>query len=251
MTSQDRFPRLDQRSWGYDPGQVDDFLDRVAAVLEATAPQSPAAGEDDAAPAAVNSVPSVSGLESPADYASAGTSASGLGTHRVPGAGAGTAPDPEGAQNGDSGTRMGSRQVRERVFDRVHGGYDPAAVDPRLDELEDELFARERRAFVAEHGLQRWNEHVELLGRLLVGRLNRPRTQRFRRPTKHRTVGYSVADVDVLCDRLVEQLRTAGEITPRLLRDAVFRPAQGHRCYEEQQVDAFLDRAVEFVLAVR
>ena len=99
--------------------------------------------------------------------------------------------------------------------------------------------------------MARWDEHVELLGELLLGRLNRPRTQRFRRPATHRTPGYAVADVDVLCDRLVEQLRSAPEVDPRMLREAVFRSAQGQRCYEEQQVDAFLDRAVEFVLALR
>ena len=153
--------------------------------------------------------------------------------------------DVEGVQH------VGSRQIRERVFDRVRGGYDPAVVDPHLDELEDAIFAEEQRAFVAEHGVARWDEHVELLGELLLGRLNRPRTQRFRRPATHRTPGYAVADVDVLCDRLVEQLRSAPEVDPRMLREAVFRSAQGQRCYEEQQVDAFLDRAVEFVLALR
>ena len=75
--------------------------------------------------------------------------------------------------------------------------------------------------------------------------------ERFRRPRKHRTQGYSAAEVDVLCDRLVAELRSGEDVSPELLRHAVFRPAQGQRCYEEQQVDAFLDRAVEFVLAVR
>ncbi|MDO4919579.1 DivIVA domain-containing protein [Kocuria sp.] len=213
MTAQDRFPRLPERGWGYDPAQVDDFLDRVGAVMAATGPVSP---PEDA-----------TGPSSPSDDAAAPVSGDGTVRH------------------------VGSRQVRERVFDRARQGYDPAAVDAHLDELEDELFARECRAFVAEHGVQRWNEHVELLGQQLLGRLNRPRTQRFRRPEKHRTVGYSVADVDVLCDSLMEHLRASPDVDPRLLRDAVFRPAQGQRCYEEQQVDAFLDRAVEFVLAVR
>ena len=241
MTSQDRFPRLGQRAWGYDPRQVDDFLDRVAAVLHATDERSHRAGHDAAVAAPGAGATSVPGVG--IGTRTAASSAEGAGAPEVAG-------EPTTATSGSS-AHVGSRQVRERVFDRVREGYDPAAVDSRLDELEDELFAREHRAFIVEHGLARWNEHVELLGRLLVGRLNRPRTQRFRRPAKHRTAGYSVADVDVLCDRLMEQLRAAPEIDPRLLRDAVFRPAQGQRCYEEQQVDAFLDRAVEFVLALR
>ncbi|RLY92359.1 DivIVA domain-containing protein [Kocuria tytonicola] len=242
MTSQDRFPRLDQRSWGYDPAQVDDFLDRVAAVLHATDARSPTAGHDAAASAPGAGATAVPGCEETG--AAAGASS-------VEGAGTSGAVGESTPATAGSSARVGSRQVRERVFDRGREGYDPAAVDAHLDDLEDELFDREREAFVAEHGVQRWNEHVELLGQLLVGRLNRPRTERFRRPAKHRTAGYSAADVDVLCDRLMEQLRSAPDIDPRLLRGAVFRAAQGQRCYEEQQVDAFLDRAVEFVLAVR
>ena len=141
--------------------------------------------------------------------------------------------------------------MRERVFDRVKGGYDPGAVDAHLDAVEDELFAREKAAFVAEHGARRWEEHLELLAGLLLGRLNRPHGERFRRPSSHRTLGYAAADVDVLCDRLMDALRGEPEVDPRLVRTAVFRSAQGQRSYEEQQVDAFLDRAVEFVLAMR
>ena len=200
METQDRFERVATHEWGYDPVQVDDFLDRVRAL-----------------------------------HAGGGAAVSG------------SADDTSQERT----TPVGSRQVRERVFDRVRGGYAPAAVDAGLDRVEDELFAVEQRAFVAEHGALRWEEHVEFLGGLLLGRLNRPRTQRFRRPAKHRTTGYSVADVDVLCDRFMEQLRNDSEVDPQLLRAAVFRHAQGHNCYEEQQVDAFLDRAVEFVLALR
>ncbi|RKQ33369.1 DivIVA domain-containing protein [Kocuria tytonis] len=255
MTSQDRFPRVAERAWGYDPAQVDDFLDRVAAVLDSSTPPSPTPA-DGAGPhpgsenAGTGSNRTGSGATGPerAEDGGAGSDRTGsgaAGSGRT-GSGASSSADPGGAAR-----RMGSRQVRERVFDRVQGGYDPVAVDLHLDEVEDDLFAREHRAFVAEHGVQRWNEHVELLGQLLLGRLNRPRSERFRRPAKHRTVGYSAADVDVLCDRLMEQLRDAPDVDPRLLRTAVFRPAQGQRCYEEQQVDAFLDRAVEFILAVR
>ena len=216
MTSQDRFPRCGEREWGYDPAQVEDFLDRVASVARS------------------------------ADTATARASTAPAGSRA-----AGTPTGGAGGSTAAGGTLTGSRQVRERVFDRSRGGYDPAAVDAHLDRVEDDIFAREQREFVAEHGAARWEEHVEWLGALLLGRLNRPRTERFRRPTRRRSTGYSAADVDVLCDQLMEQLRTAPEVDPALLRGAVFRPAQGQRCYEEQQVDAFLDRAVEFVLALR
>ncbi|WP_431813189.1 DivIVA domain-containing protein [Kocuria sp. cx-455] len=186
-----RFSRVSEEQWGYDPAEVDDFLDRVDAVLLTTS------GD-------LRSAPGVS-----------------------------------------------SRQVRERVFDRVQGGYDSAPVDARLDELEDQLADRERDAFIHEHGPQRWEEHLELLGQTLLGRLNRPHGERFRQPSQRKQLGYSVADVDVLCDRLTEHFRSDEDLDPSLVRKAVFRQAQGQRCYEEQQVDAFLDRAVELILALR
>lgn len=186
-----RFSRASEEHWGYDPAEVDDFLDRVDAVLLTTS------------------------------------------------------GDPRSAPG------VSSRQVRERVFDRVQGGYDSAPVDARLDELEDQLADRERDAFIHEHGPQRWEEHLELLGQTLLGRLNRPHGERFRQPSQRKQLGYSVADVDVLCDRLTEHFRSDEDLDPSLVRKAVFRQAQGQRCYEEQQVDAFLDRAVELILALR
>lgn len=187
----DRFTRVEGERWGYDPAEVDDFLDRVDAVL-ATTTGDPAS---------------------------------------TPG--------------------VGSRQVRERVFDRVQGGYDPAPVDTRLDELEDRLADHEREAFIREHGPERWEEHLELLGRTLLGRLNRPHGERFRQPSQRKQLGYSVADVDVLCDRITEHFRSDDALDPSMVRTAVFRQARGNRCYEEQQVDAFLDRVVELILALR
>lgn len=185
-----RFARLPEGRWGYEPAEVDDFLDRVGALLAAT-----------------------EGYPAPVE--------------------------------------VGSRQIRERVFDRARGGYEPDAVDARLDALEERLARRERDTFIAEHGPERWAEHLELLGRALLGRLERPHGQRFRRPSRRQQPGYSVADVDVLCDRLMEHFRSGEELDPALVRGAVFRQAQGQRCYEEQQVDAFLDRTVELILAVR
>ncbi|MDO5366139.1 DivIVA domain-containing protein [Kocuria sp.] len=186
-----KFSRVTEERWGYDPAEVDDFLDRVDAVLVTTA------GDLRSAPG------------------------------------------------------VGSRQVRERVFDRVQGGYESAPVDARLDELEDQLADREREAFIHEHGPERWEEHLELLGQTLLGRLNRPHGERFRQPSQRKQLGYSVADVDVLCDRITEHFRSDEDLDPSLVRTAVFRQAQAQRCYEEQQVDAFLDRVVELILALR
>lgn len=186
-----RFARVAEQRWGYDPGQVDDFLDRLGAVLDTAA------------------------------------------------ADAGTAPG------------VTSREVRATVFDRTPGGYDPGAVDARLDQLEDELAGREREAFLRAQGDHSWEEYLESLGQTLLGRLNRPRGERFRKPSHRKQPGYSIADVDVLCERLVEHFRSDEALDPSLVRTAVFRQARGSRSYEEQQVDAFLDRVLELLLALR
>ncbi|MCT1723690.1 MULTISPECIES: DivIVA domain-containing protein [Kocuria] len=246
MTTQQRFDRLGERAWGYDPAQVDDFLDRLAAVMHTTTPPAPGGHADPVAGPGTVAEPVVD----PADVTDPVTAEDSAASADTAGA-TDADREPESAEAAQRRRRLGSRQVRERVFDRVKGGYDPGAVDAHLDAVEDELFAREKAAFVAEHGARRWEEHLELLAGLLLGRLNRPHGERFRRPSSHRTLGYAAADVDVLCDRLMDALRGEPEVDPRLVRTAVFRSAQGQRSYEEQQVDAFLDRAVEFVLAMR
>jgi DivIVA domain-containing protein len=144
-----------------------------------------------------------------------------------------------------------STQVRAAVFADARGGYRPEAVDGLLDAAEDALAAAEREQCLRDRGPEAWQEHVDALARLLRNRLDRPRTQRFRRPSRPRAQGYSAAHVDVLCERLGARLEGAADLAPAELRRAVFPPAQGERSYEEQQVDAFLDRAVQLLLASR
>ncbi|MFF0988969.1 DivIVA domain-containing protein [Kocuria nitroreducens] len=144
-----------------------------------------------------------------------------------------------------------STQVRAAVFAGARGGYRPAAVDELLDAAEDALAAAERERCLRARGPEAWQEHLDALTRLLRNRLDRPRTQRFRRPSRPRAHGYSAAHVDVLCERLGARLEGTATLEPGELRRAVFPPAQGERSYEEQQVDAFLDRAVQLLLASR
>lgn len=152
------------------------------------------------------------------------------------------------------GERSGSpvsTQVRAVVFAGARGGYRPEAVDELLDAAEDALAAAEHERCLRVQGPEAWQEHLDALTRLLRNRLDRPRTQRFRRPSRPRAQGYSAAHVDVLCERLRARLEGTAALGPAELRRAVFPPAQGERSYEEQQVDAFLDRAVQLLLASR
>ena len=144
-----------------------------------------------------------------------------------------------------------STHVRTAVFADARGGYRPEAVDELLDAAEDALATAERERCLRVRGPEAWQEHLDALTRLLRNRLDRPRTLRFRRPSRPRAQGYSAAHVDVLCERLDARLEGAADLAPTELRRAVFPPAQGERSYEEQQVDAFLDRAVQLLLASR
>lgn len=145
---------------------------------------------------------------------------------------------------------VGSAEVRCAVFAGARGGYRPDAVDDVLEAAEDALAAAEREEFLRVRGPEAWQEHVAALTALVRARLTRPRTERFRRPSRSGTRGYSAAHVDVLCERIGARLDGTGSLEPAELRRAVFPSAQGERSYEEQQVDAFLDRAVQLLLAL-
>ncbi|MFI7484249.1 DivIVA domain-containing protein [Kocuria sp. M1R5S2] len=157
-----------------------------------------------------------------------------------------------GARPAGTGSRVvTSAQVRAAVFSGARGGYRAEAVDEALEAAEDALAAAEHEQVLRTGGPAAWRRHVEGLEELVRGRLARPRTQRFRHPSRTRARGYSVAHVDVLCERLTERLDDGAALDAAELRHAVFPSAQGELGYEEHQVDAFLDRAVELLLALR
>lgn len=140
-----------------------------------------------------------------------------------------------------------SRTVREAVFESEKGGYAPDDVDAALDKVEDRFCELERHLYVQRYGQVAWDQAVEELRELLLGRLERPAGQRFRRPAKRLTKGYFTKEVDALCERLLSHLKGADVLTPADIRAAAFSPATGDICYEETQVDAFLDRAIEYL----
>lgn len=138
-------------------------------------------------------------------------------------------------------------RLRTAVFPRERGGYDPASVDAALTRLEDAVAELEDRRWVREHGEQARQRRAEELGELVLGRLDRPAGRRFRRPSGAATRGYAVEEVDRLCDHVLDLLGQRRAPQARLIREAVFAPERGPRSYEEQQVDAFLERLVELL----
>ena len=143
-----------------------------------------------------------------------------------------------------------SADVRAVSFDPVKGGYVAAGVDAALDRLEDALARRERDELVAERGEEAWLREIGRIAGVLRGRLHRPDGQRFRRPAKAKARSYNSTDVDDLCHELIGYLDQNKPLSVDNVRRAVFRPAVGKDGYEENQVDAFLDRAVELMAAI-
>ena len=143
-----------------------------------------------------------------------------------------------------------SGDVRAVSFDPVKGGYSAAVVDAALDRLEDAFARRERDELIAAGGEDAWLRESGNLSGILRGRLHRPDGDRFRRPSKGKARSYNTADVDRLCRDLLGYLEEDKPLSVDNVRRAVFRPAVGKDGYEENQVDAFLDRVVELMAAI-
>ena len=143
---------------------------------------------------------------------------------------------------------MTAELVREAAFPMVRGGYQMRYVDAALDRLEDVFFERERRDFLREHGGDRWRADLQYLAAEVQSRAARRRGSRFRR-RGWLSYGYRRSQVDAFIDRLSDALSGATSMHPSAVRESVFHAEW--RGYDEAQVDAYLDAAVELLLAKR
>lgn len=143
---------------------------------------------------------------------------------------------------------MSSADVRSAAFDLVRHGYDPAAVDAALDRLETAFVQRDRSEFVSRNSQDAWMEQVAERATSLYPRLVRPRGERFAPPERGR--GYQREAVDDLLDQLVAYFDEGAELSAADLRSATFPAASRSSAYAEGPVDAYLDRAIEILLAV-
>lgn len=157
----------------------------------------------------------------------------------------------------DGGAPLTAEEVRQARFATVNGGYATDEVDDELDRLEEELAAAERQAFVTERGDEDWAADLEERVAELVARADRAPAERFRRPSRTDAVSYDVDQVDALVDRLRVSLAggegstdpdAEGGLTADDVRRASFGEAEGAAGYEEGQVDAYLDAAVDVLL---
>ncbi|MHA7239218.1 DivIVA domain-containing protein [Arthrobacter sp. TMS1-12-1] len=143
-----------------------------------------------------------------------------------------------------------SREVRAMAFDPARGGYETQAVDAALDRLEDAFALRERDHLISTEGEDAWLRQIGRTAAVLRRRLHRPAGERFRRPVKPGSPSYDVEDVDRLCDDLLQYLENHVPLSVDAVRRAVFREARGADGYEENQVDAFLDRVIDLMAGI-
>lgn len=140
-----------------------------------------------------------------------------------------------------------SSEVRSVGFDLVRGGYDVDHIDATMSRLETALAYREREMGILTYGAEGWTERVRERARVLLERARRPRRKRFARAGVIR-YGYSMREVDALCDQIVAYLTEGEPLTVDELRSAVFRRQRNG--YSEWQVDMAIDRMIEVIFAV-
>nr|NLD40904.1 DivIVA domain-containing protein [Actinomycetales bacterium] len=151
------------------------------------------------------------------------------------------------AAPGSSGDTLTEEDVRSSAFDIVVDGYSTPHVDAALDRLEAALVRRRRAGFVRENSEEEWVDAQVDRATSLYPRLQRADGARF---TEARGRGYAKAEVDTLCERLIDYFENGTPISAQQIRLATFAAARGSNAYDEAVVDSFLDRAVEVLLAV-
>jgi DivIVA domain-containing protein len=164
----------------------------------------------------------------------------------------------------EGGGTLKSSDIRHITFDPVQGGYAADQVDDVLDRLEDALARSERERRIEAEGEEAWTARVTASIEVLRGRLGRPDGERFRRGAA-KAITYDTADVDALCRRLLTRFDhqlssgrpgagpeggTGGPLTADDVRRAVFGSSVGAAGYDEAQVDAFLDAAIDVLTVV-
>lgn len=140
-----------------------------------------------------------------------------------------------------------STEVRSAAFPLVRGGYAVGPVDAALGRVEDAFAARERDYALSRLGARAWVAETRDTAQVVLDRLARPRGARFDR-VGFLHYGYSVAEVDIVADRIARYLAAGDPITPEQVRSVAFRLQRGG--YRETQVDAVLDAVIEVMLAV-
>jgi DivIVA domain-containing protein len=149
---------------------------------------------------------------------------------------------------GRSAERIGPEDVRTVAFAQVRGGYDEPQVDGALDRLDTAFTRKERSDFISQYGQQAWLDKVVDRATTLYDRLGRPDGQKFA-PAERGKPAYERTQVDALLHRLADYFNNGTPVSSNDVRHAVFTAVKGKKGYGMAAVDAYLDRALEVLLA--
>ena len=151
----------------------------------------------------------------------------------------------ESPQPGD----LDARAVRTVGFDLVRKGYHVGVVDAALDRLEDAFAKQARDRLIAQSGQDAWVSELTRVAASLRGRLVREPGERFDNPPPG-VIGYDITQVDDMCDKVNSYFTQGVAMSVDQVRRVLFKTAKGKKAYNEDQVDAFIDRVVEVMASV-
>jgi len=131
------------------------------------------------------------------------------------------------------------RELTNHVFTLEKNGYQPGAVDSALQKLQDTFAEKELSIRATDN---------EALRQLLSSRSSRSKGRRFQRCSVL-GLGYSRPQVDALLAVVGEYLEGQDELDIGEVRELAFKLQRGG--YIESQVDAYIDRLVEYIQTKR
>jgi DivIVA domain-containing protein len=134
--------------------------------------------------------------------------------------------------------------LRTTQFTLTKGGYQIDSVDAALDRLDDAFAEQEANRLLIRNGHQGAVERLAAMRQALTTRGQRGARRVFTRQ-RWWLKGYSVRQVDQLVKRVTMTLEGEAAVGIHQLRQVTFGPKWAG--YNEAQVDAFIDRAVQYL----
>lgn len=134
--------------------------------------------------------------------------------------------------------------IRNAQFGLVKGGYEIAPVDAALDRLDDAFGLQLARNLIRRSGYEQARVKLANWRETLLARTKRPIGKSFDK-AGFLAKGYHVKQVEITLGNIAAHLEGGAKLTTAQLRDVKFKLVGGG--YDEAQVDAFLDRTVDYV----
>lgn len=133
-------------------------------------------------------------------------------------------------------------------FQLVKDGYDPVSVDKAIEKLEDTFAERDVKSPAFQFPIVNKTEELIKLRTLLASRAARPSRKKFER-VGVLGLGYSRKAVDQIIELVADYLENQIILELDDFRRMKFKVVRGG--YVESQVDAYIDRLVEYMQTQR